>query len=141
MAEAIAEEADPQAIPEQSSVEKLPSALVTLITARIAIISAESGEAFSLATRKAILGLTGAIFLLLCWVLVLAALMGAVPAVSSLQWYHVAFIAAGFHLVLVVIAVLGLRKKTAPTYTITKSEFNKDRQWLTTVKNESTSRN
>lgn len=141
MVKKIAEAANPQPSPPQASVEKWPAALVTLISARIAIISAESGEAFSVAARKVLIGLIGAFSIVVCWLLLLVALMGAIPAVSTLLWYHVAFIAAGFHLLLVIIAFLGLKKKSAPIFTITKSEFNKDRQWLTNVKNESISKN
>lgn len=141
MAEAIAEEADPGTSAANDPVEKWPSALATLASARIAIISAEAGDASAIFLVKAIWGVVGILCGVAFWILLLVGLIGFIPKLTPLTWFQVTFIIAAIHLVIAIIALVSIQKKTAPVFTITKSEFSKDKQWLSSVKHRSTSKN
>ncbi len=141
MAEAIAEEADSDSASAATSSEKWPGALATLASARIAIISAESGDAVAMAAKKALYAAIAVVALLGFWLVALVGVIGLIPQISGLTWYQVAFIIAGLHLAVAIVAALLLVKKSAPVFTLTKSEFIKDKQWLSSVKSKSTSEN
>ena len=70
------------------------------------------------------------------WIALMAGLTGLIATLGlGLAWYHVSLIIAGLHLLVVIIAVLLMRKKTPPTFSLTRTEFEKDRQWLKNQKN------
>lgn len=140
IAEAISEEADPEKSLETRPEEKWPSALATLASARLAIISEESGHAAGVYGKKIALGALVGICVVTFWIFLLVGIIGIVPIYSGLAWYHVAFIVAGLHLLIVFGAILLLKEKTAAVFSITKSEFSKDKLWLSSVKQESTFR-
>lgn len=141
MAEAIAEEADSDQSSEGSASEKWPSALATLLSARIAIVSVESRDALAVFLGKAALGFAAAFCGFIFWLTLIVGLIGGIPQVSALAWFHVAFILAGLHLLAAVVSVAMLLKQPPPVFTVTKSEFTKDKLWLSSVKQESTSKN
>lgn len=141
MAEAIAEEADSDQSTGGAPSEKWPSALATLVSARIAIISEESRDAIEVFSGKAALVAICVFCCFIFWLALMVGLIGGLAAVSSLAWYHVAFILAGVHLLVGIVTVMLLTKKSPPVFTITKSEFTKDKLWLASVKQESTSKN
>ncbi len=119
---------------EPPSETKLPEswkeAFGTLVSSRIAIIQAESGEAVSTGVKKAVLVAVIALSALLIWILVLAGAVGAIAAATELMWYHMAFIAAGVHLIIAIIAVFLVKAKSAAPFPMTRAEFEKDKAWL-----------
>ena len=138
MAEAISEETDPEKSLETRPGEKWPAALATLASARLAIISEESGHAAGVFGKKIALGVLAGICVVMFWIFLLVGIIGVVPMLSGMAWYYVAFIIAGLHLLIVLVAILLLKGKTAAIFSITKSEFSKDKLWLSSVKQEST---
>ena len=141
MAEAIAEEADPDEAPPSSAAEKWPAALATLVSARIAIISAESGQAISIAAKKALWAAIAAFCLLSTWVALLVGMIGWIAQLTGLAWFYILFLVAALHFVVALISIALLKKKSSSVFGITKSEFTKDKQWLSSVKQAPTSRN
>jgi uncharacterized membrane protein YqjE len=126
--------------PSASVSENWSAALGTLVSSRIAIISAEARIAAESSIKKVALAVVAAITGLLFWIILMAGLIGFFPSViHSLAWYHVALIIAGMHLLVAVIAALLLKKKSPPTFSLTRSEFEKDRQWLSKTKKTPTS--
>lgn len=126
-------------IPAQAQIpgdseRKLPEdwkgAFSCLVSSRIAIIQAESKEAASTGAKKVALVAIAAFCALFTWILVLAGIIGAISASTSLQWYHVAFAAAVLHVVIALVAVLMAKAKAAAPFPITRAEFEKDREWL-----------
>jgi len=117
-----------------NSERKLPEswtdALACLVSSRISIIQAESKDAAATGARKAVLVVVAALCVLFTWILVLAGAVGAISSATAWTWYHVAFAAAGLHLLIAVIAVLIVKSKSAPPFPITRAEFEKDREWL-----------
>ncbi|MEP2775729.1 MAG: phage holin family protein [Luteolibacter sp.] len=123
-----------------SASENWPSALGALVSARIAIISEEARIAAESTVKKVALAVVAAITGLLFWVILMAGLIGFVPSLTSgLAWFHVALIIAGIHLLVAIIAILLLKKKSPPSFSLTRSEFEKDRQWLSKSKQNPTS--
>lgn len=140
MADAISEEAHSDSLKETSAEGKWPSALLSLLTARLAIVSAEGRAASAVAARKIMWLAIAGIGLLLCWVIGIAAMIGLAAELTALSWYHVGFIVALIHLLIAIFGFSQLKKKTIPSFPVTRSEFDKDRIWLTNVKNQSTSK-
>ncbi|MGJ8643112.1 MAG: phage holin family protein [Luteolibacter sp.] len=127
--------------PSSSGSEKWTSALGALVSSRLAIISAEARVAAEITAKKAILAAIAAITGLLFWIILMAGLIGFIPSiVCGLAWYHVALIIAGLHLLVVLIAVLLLKKKTPTPFSLTRTEFEKDRQWLSKTQQHPTSK-
>ena len=139
-AEAIAEEADHSASKPDSPAGKLPSAITSLLSARIAIISAESNYATSVLTTKFLWAVVAGGCALIALLLILVAGIGLIAAMTGLSWFYVAFIVAAVFLLVAIIGVSLIRKKTMPLFPITRSEFEKDRTWLTSIKTKSTSK-
>jgi len=117
-----------------NSERKLPEswtdALACLVSSRISIIQAESKDAAAAGMRKAVFAVVSALCVVSAWILLLAGAVGAVSAATPWAWYHVAFAAAGLHLAIAVIALLLAKGKSAPSFPITRAEFEKDREWL-----------
>lgn len=126
--------------PSASGTENWSAAVSSLLTARLAIISAEAKIAAESTVKKVILAAVAALTGLLFWLTLMAGLIGLIPSLTcALSWYHVALIIAGLHLLVALIAVMLLKKKTPPPFSLTRSEFEKDRQWLSKTKQNPTS--
>lgn len=126
--------------PSASGNENWSAAVSSLLTARLAIISAEAKIAAESTVKKVVLAAVAAVAGLLFWLILMAGLIGLIPSLTcALSWYHVALIIAGLHLLVVLIAILLLKKKTPPPFSLTRSEFEKDRQWLSKTKQNPTS--
>lgn len=118
------------------------SALVTLLSSRISIICTEARIAAESTARKVALAAIAGLTVFLFWIILMAGLIGFIPTLAcSLAWYHVALIIAGLHLLVALIAILLLRKKSPPPFSITRTEFQKDRQWLSKTKESPISEN
>lgn len=139
MAEAISEETDPDKIENAGVGVKIPSAIISLISSRIAIISAEGGTAAEVYLRKLTCALVAFGCVSVSWLILMAAVIGIAPQHTGLTWYQAALVVAGLHLVVAVIAILMAMKRTAPLFTVTLSEFKKDKSWINSVKNTQTS--
>lgn len=115
-------------------------AIPCLVASRIAIIKAESGDVVGSVVGKIVLLAVAAFCLVLVWLLVVAGVIGAIAAATSWKWYHVAFAEAGVHALVALVAFLIARSKTTgPAFPITRSEFEKDREWLDQLKKPSNS--
>ena len=127
-------EANPQATDYEK--QAWPAAFGTLVSSRFAIASAEAKLAVGSTAKKAVFAVVAALAALFFYLTLLAGLIGLFASLSSaLDWYHVALIIAGVHLLVVIIAALLMMKKTPPTFSLTRTEFEKDRQWLKNQKN------
>lgn len=124
----------------KNSAEKLPESwkdsMACLVSSRIAIMQAESKDAAAAGVKKAVLAVIAALCALFTWILLLAGAIGAISAATSWTWFHVAFAAAGAHLLIALIAVMIAKAKGAPQFPITRAEFEKDRKWLNQLKNK-----
>lgn len=140
MADSIDEKEDSNDAGTGIPADSWPAALAALASARIAIISAESRNAVGSILSKIVWAAVAALCALFAWITLLAGLIGFVPQITALDWFHVAFILAGIHLLIILIAVILLKKKSPPVFEVTKAEFMKDKQWLSSVNKEPNSR-
>jgi len=111
-------------------------AIPCLVSSRIAIIQAESKQAVSSVFGKVVLLIVAAFFLIIAWLLIAAGIVGVIVLTYSWQWYQAAFAVAGGHIFVAVIALLLSRSKSADSFPITRSEFEKDREWLNQPKKQ-----
>ena len=118
----------------------LADGLRQYLQARGELLSIESREAGQVAARKGVLGAILAAAVFLAYGLLLAAavslagywLGGILPGEwSQFGWQTAALAAAVLHLVIAAACFRALRKQPdQPLFEVTRSEFQKDRQWL-----------
>ena len=105
-------------------------ALMALIAARIALIQIESKDAAKDTAKRA----ACIIALILCafftWALLLASGIAALAKICHWPWYGIAFIAAILHLIAAILLARAAKSPTAPAFPVTRSEFQKDREWI-----------
>lgn len=114
--------------------ENWREALVGLITSRVGIIRIESKSAFSAAAVGFVILVVSFFAVFSAWALVLTATIGAIAASSSWEWYHVAFAAAGIHLLVGIVLFVILKSRKHNYFSVTRAEFEKDREWLNRLK-------
>lgn len=111
-----------------------------LMESRAAIVSIEAKQALGAALARgallfaALLGVVGA------WALALAGAIGAIASATGWEWFHVALAAAGLHLLFALTALLIAKSRKSEPFPVTRAEFEKDREWLTQLKNRNNSR-
>ena len=108
-------------------------------TARVELIQIESREASRSALRKGVLAGALAATVFFIWALLLAGGIGLLTAYLEScghpwGWPAVTLAAAGLHALLALGLAVALRRPTPPPFPITRSEFEKDREWLKTLK-------
>ena len=106
------------------------NSLFDLVNSRIAIFQIEAKQA---AARKAgrLMMLAGAAFAaVFAWLLLMAAISGVVHAFTSFAWYWTCLVIAGIHLLVMAALLRAARAQGPPSFEHTRSEFNKDREWL-----------
>jgi uncharacterized membrane protein YqjE len=109
-------------------------ALGTLIGARIALLEFES-KAAARQAGKCVANLAAATFAaIFAWALGLAGAIAAFAAATAWPWYWIALAAALLHAIAVVICLQLARATTPSLFPITRAEFQKDREWLVTLK-------
>lgn len=109
-------------------------ALLTLAFSRMEIVCIEAKSASSVAFGKFALLTVGVFALFSAWALALVASIGLIAASSTWEWYHVAFASAGAHLLIGGVFLLILKAKKTESFPVTRSEFQKDREWLSRLK-------
>lgn len=105
-------------------------ALADLVSARAALVEIEAREVAKRASQKGIaVGvLLGALFF--TWALLLAGGIGLLAAKLEISWGWIALAAALLHGIAAALAVVKLRAPSPPSFSITRSEFERDREWF-----------
>jgi uncharacterized membrane protein YqjE len=108
---------------------------VEFVSARLELLSLEAQEAGKAAAKKGALVALIVGCAVMAWMAFVAGLIGWIAtAGDGVKWYFVAIGAAVFHLLLAGIAAALLRKPSAASFPLTKSELLKDREWLLNLK-------
>jgi len=105
-------------------------AMADLVSARLALMELEARDLARGATRKGLAVGVLAAAAFFTWALLLAGGIALLAAEFSLPWSWLALGAAGIHLVIALIAFAKLRQPGAPSFAITRSEFQRDREWF-----------
>jgi len=108
--------------------------LGALVGCRIALIQLESQVAARQAGQLIALIAAAALATIFAWALLLAGAIAAIAAVTGWPWYWLALVAAVLHALAAVIALRRARLAARPAFPITRAEFQKDREWLNTLK-------
>jgi uncharacterized membrane protein YqjE len=113
----------------------LRASAVEFVSARLELLSLEAQEAGKAAARKgALVGLIVGCAMI-AWMALVAGLIGWIAtAGDGVKWHFVAIGAAIFHLLLAGVAAAVLRRPSAASFPLTKSELLKDREWLLNLK-------
>lgn len=110
-------------------------ALMDLVAARLAIIQLESKDATREASRRAILiaAACGAAFF--GWALLLVGSVSLLSQATGWPWNLVAMGLAALHLVIAIILSQSAKPSGTPSFPITRTEFQKDREWIENFNN------
>lgn len=115
------------------------NAAIGLLESRIAIISIEAKEALGYSLVKIVLLLIALIGVIGAWALTMVGSIGGIASATGWAWYYIALLAALFHLLIALAALLIAKAKKTIPFPVTRAEFEKDREWLTQLKNQKNS--
>lgn len=111
------------------------SALAEFVSTRVELIRLESQEAAKVAKKRTSLTITLAIIAAVAWLSFIAGIIGlADHYYSSITWWMAALAAAALHAIIAGILISKLKKPAPPLFTVTRSEFQKDRLWMQHLK-------
>lgn len=118
----------------QATPSDIPSnwreAITSLIAARVALIQLEAQEAARHGAKRAVGIAVGALSALFAWILLLAGAIGAVSAATGWAWHWLALGTGGLHALLAIILIFSLKKSSHAAFSLTRAEFQKDREWI-----------
>jgi len=115
------------------------NAVLGLLESRAAIISIEAKQALGTSLAKIALLLVALLGVIGAWALAMVGAIGGIASATDWKWYHVAFAAAGAHLLLALFALLIAKSRKSDPFPVTRAEFEKDREWLTQLKKRNNS--
>lgn len=101
-----------------------------LISSRIALIELESKEAAGAGARRAACLVAAVIFAFFAWALLLAGGISAIAASTGWPWFWLALGAAAIHLTVALMLLKSAKPTGQPAFPVTRSEFQKDREWI-----------
>jgi uncharacterized membrane protein YqjE len=110
------------------------SALAEFVSTRVELIRLESQEAAKVAKKRTSLTITLAIIASTAWLSFIAGIIGLTDQYSSITWWMAALAAAALHAIIAGILISKLKQPTPPLFTVTRSEFQKDRLWMQHLK-------
>jgi len=111
-------------------------AILGLIESRAAIISLESKDALGMAITKLVLLLVCLFCSFATWALIVVATIGCLAGATAWKWHQITFAMAGLHILIALVAFLIAKRKKPAPFPVTRSEFEKDREWLIQLKNQ-----
>jgi len=116
--------------PPSSVAANWQSALLKLLSSRVAIISCEGKDTLVSLRDKSLPLLVGVCALLVAWIMAMAAAVGFLADVLVWKWFQAAFATAAFHFLVALLAFAIARSKKITGFPVTSSEFKKDSEWL-----------
>jgi len=115
-------------------------AIATLITSRIALIQLEARESARLGAKKVLRIIAAILCVFFAWALLLAGAVAALSAITGWAWHWLAIAAALVHLIVATTLML-VSTASKPMFSLTRAEFQKDRQWFENLQNSDKSSN
>lgn len=127
----------PEPVRKDSPPDSWKAMAAEFIDARVELVRLEARQAGQIAAQKVALLVIAGFCALLVWLLLLAGLIGWISSLQdSIPWYGVTLIAALLHLLVAVGAVVKLRQPGDPPFPLTRTELEKDRAWLESLKSD-----
>lgn len=116
---------DPQTPPPSWS-----ASIASFIQTRIELIQAEAQAAVADRASRVVMAIAAAFLAIFCWLLINAAIAGILHTHANFPWYWGCLALAGIHLLAILALARAVRAPVPPAFQHTRSEFNKDREWL-----------
>lgn len=104
--------------------------LFELLQSRIALVQLEAKHAAADGFTRILMLAAAAFMLVVSWFLLLAAVAGVMHAYAGFAWYWTCLALAGMHLLAILLAIRRARAPRAPSFHHTRSEIQKDIEWL-----------
>lgn len=111
-------------------------ALLNLIAVRVELIQLESKEAAAKGARKAMQFAAALACAFFTWALLLAGGIAAISNAIDCPWYWLALGAATIHMLAAIVFVTRAKSPESPSFPVTRSEFQKDREWIKNLQKE-----
>ena len=108
-------------------------ALLCLVASRVELIQLESKDAISDAVQRATRIVAAVICAFFAWALLLAGGIAAISHFTDWPWYWLAIAAAAAHLLASIGFARTMKAPCHPPFPVTRSEFQKDREWLENI--------
>lgn len=115
--------------------------LSALIASRLEIIQLEMRQAAREGARTVAAIVAAALCAFFTWALVLAGGIAYIAQATQWPWPLIALIAASLHLMAGFVLLRAAKASKAPSFPVTRSEFQKDREWIESLQNKPDSRN
>ncbi|MEI6654820.1 MAG: phage holin family protein [Verrucomicrobiota bacterium] len=109
-------------------------ALGNLIHARLCLLQLELGGAARQIGKSVLLLGSAALAVIFAWALGLAGGIAALAAATAWSWHWIALAAALVHLLAAATCLQLAKASSPPTFPVTRAEFQKDCEWLNTLK-------
>lgn len=111
-----------------------------LVNSRIALFKLEAKQAAARNVGRVLLLAGAGSAAVVTWFLLIAGIIGVVHAFTGLAWYWTCLIIAGIHLLAVAAMLRSARAPGPSTFEHTRSEFQKDREWLQNIQHRKSKR-
>jgi bacteriorhodopsin len=116
-------------------------ALFTLISSRLTLIQLEFRDAARQRSKSIVAKIAAVLCVFFTWALTLAGGIAALATVTPWPWYGIALVAAALHLIVAVILFKAANSPKPQPFPITRSEFQKDHEWIKSLQKTPTSKN
>ncbi len=101
-----------------------------LLGSRIALFQLEAKQAAARSAGRLAMIASAAFCAVVTWLLLMAGIAGIVDTFTGLAWYWTCLVLAGIHLLAIAALLRAARAPGPPTFEHTRSEFQKDCEWL-----------
>jgi cytochrome bd-type quinol oxidase subunit 2 len=115
---------------ESSHPSNWRSALLTLIASRVTLVQLESQDAAKAGARRGLLLVAVLVCAFFTWALLLAGGIAAISQITAWPWHWIAIAASGAHLAAALLFARTARKPGPPVFPVTRTEFQRDREWI-----------
>jgi uncharacterized membrane protein YqjE len=116
--------------PQAGEASSWADSIFDLIGSRIALFQLEAKLAAARNAGRLVMLASAAFACVVTWLLLMAGIAGIMNAFTGLAWYWTCLILAGIHLLAVAALLRAARAPGPPAFEHTRSEFQKDREWL-----------
>jgi uncharacterized membrane protein YqjE len=106
---------------------------VTLIESRVSLIQLEGRDCARHGARRFACLMAAAVCLLLAWLCLLTGGIAALASMTGWPWPWLAIAASAIHLLLALVLATTSKAGTTP-FPLTRAEFQKDRQWIESLR-------
>lgn len=117
------------------------ASILTLVASRIELIQIELRQALKDRSRALTALVAGILCAFFTWALLLAGGIAALAETLGCPWHFLALLAAGLHLLATLVLFKSAKAPQAEAFPVTRSEFQKDREWIESLQKTPESRN